>query len=118
MTSSERQRVERERNRRARESVAAISTLAFNAYHWEEKRELTYTEITNALYLLGKWAEEGDRAVNEWRLTLPPDRRAFVASAFDRMNIQLPFCCDCGAELRRNMEGVQESCQCALPLEA
>jgi hypothetical protein len=110
MTAAERQHLERERNRRAREAVVALSS--FQGVDWVEQRELTRLEILNAIFLLSKWAMEGRAAVDEWRLTLPPDRRAYVANVFERMNIQLPFCSACGGDLRWDETGIWQRCRC------
>lgn len=110
MTAAERQRLERERNRRARETVLALSN--FPGVDWEQRRELTPLEILNAIFLLSKWAMEGPEAVDEWRLTLTPHSRAYVANVFERMNIWLPFCSACGGELGQSETGVWQRCGC------
>lgn len=89
MTAAERQSLERERNRRARLAVTALGNFAFNAVDWGERRELNYTEIMNALFLLSKWATDGDQAIEEWRLTVPPERYPYVEMVFDRFGIPI-----------------------------
>jgi hypothetical protein len=50
--------------------------------------------------------------------TLLPDRGAFVATVFERMNIELPFCRHCGLELACGSLGVRQQCKCASPRDA
>ena len=113
MTASERQHLERERNRRAREAVTALLSFATNARDWEEQRFLSTVEILNTIYLLSRWAIEGPTVLDEWRLTYPPDARARVAKIFDhRLNIQLPFCSTCGGDVRQDETGNRQRCEC------
>jgi hypothetical protein len=113
MTASERQHLERERNRRAREAVNALSSFATNAWDWEEQRPLSEVEILNTIYLLSRWAIEGTTVVDWWRLTYSPDARARVAKIFDRrLNIQLPFCSTCGNDMRQDETGKWRRCEC------
>ena len=112
LTAAERQQVERQRNRRAREAVVGLASFAVNANEWEEQRELSRDEILNTLFLLSKWAIEGHVAEDEWRLTLSPDRRAYVSKTFERLNLQLPFCSSCGAVLRRAEGDEWQRCEC------
>lgn len=110
MTAADRQKLERERNRRARETVNAL--VNFQGVDWEQQRELTRIEILNSIHLLSKWATEGQAAIDWWRLTFPPDRLAYVADVFERMQIQIPFCSACGSDLQQNEMGWWERCQC------
>ena len=112
MTVAERQRLERERNRRAREAVMAMECLALSPVHADRQESLSFTEILNAIFLLSKWAKEGQAVVDAWRATLSPDRRAYVAKIFDGMNIQLPFCSVCGGEMSQDGTGIWQRCEC------
>jgi hypothetical protein len=112
MTASERQKLERERNRRARQAVLGLESFSLNAVTWDEQRFLSREEILGATYMLTKWAIEGDTFIDETRLTLPPDRRAFTANVFDRFNIDLPFCRSCGRDLKQDAAGGRLSCEC------
>jgi hypothetical protein len=112
MTAAERQRLERERNRRAREIVIGLSTFALNACDWEELRDLSRIEILNTLYLVSKWGTDGQDAEHEWRLTLSPDRRAYVSKVFERLNIQIPFCTSCGSDLKKTEADGLRRCGC------
>lgn len=110
MTAAERQQIERERNRRAREVVIGLSSFALNANDWEEFRELSRIEILNTLYLVAKWGIDGSKAEDEWRLTLSPNRRAYIARILDRLNIRIPFCSNCGIDLGKSEAGDLRSC--------
>lgn len=112
MTVAERQRLERERNRRAREAVIGMECLALNPVHVDRQEFLSREEILNAIFLLSKWAVEGPAVVDEWRLTLPPHSRSYVAKIFDRMNIGLPFCFACGGEVNQGESGLWKRCEC------
>ncbi len=112
MTAAERQQLERERNRRAREAVIGLSVFAVNAIDWEQQRELSRQEILNTVFLLSKWAIDGPVVVDEWRLTLSTDRRAYVTKVFERLNIQIPFCSSCGDDLRKDETGKWQRCEC------
>jgi len=112
MTAAERQQLERERNRRAREIVIGLSSFALNANDREELRELSRIEILNTLYLVSKWGIDGRAAEDEWRLTLLPNRRAYVSKVFERFNIQIPFCSSCGSDLKKTETGELQRCGC------
>jgi hypothetical protein len=112
MTAAERQKLERERNNRARQVVIVLGDFATNAIDWENQRQLTKQEILAGLYMLAKWGRDGQVFIDETRLTLPPDRRAFTAKVFDRFNIDMPFCRECGADLKEHAEGEWEWCKC------
>jgi hypothetical protein len=112
MTAAERQQLERERNRRARQALLGLQSFSLNAVDWEQKRMLSQQEILGSLYMLTRWAVEGPAFVSETRLTLPPDRRAFTANAFDRFNIDLPFCRSCGDDLVDDASGGWQRCKC------
>ncbi|MGB7046302.1 MAG: hypothetical protein WBD65_15810, partial [Methylocella sp.] len=79
---------------------------------WEQQRELSRQEILNAVFLLSKWAIDGPVVVDEWRLTLSTDRRAYVTKVFERLNIQIPFCSSCGDDLRKDETGKWQRCEC------
>lgn len=112
MTAAERQRLERERNNRAREVVIGLGDFAIHAVDGENHRFLERDEILAALYMLAKWGKEGQAFIDETRLLSPPDRRAFTANVFDRFNINLPFCRECGDDLEENPEGGWRRCKC------
>lgn len=112
MTAAERQRLERERNRRARQAVLGLESFALNAVDWEKQRLLSKQEILNAMYLLTKWAIGGPAFIGETRLRLPLDRRAYTARELDRFNIDLPFCRSCGADLNEAKAGGWRRCKC------
>jgi hypothetical protein len=110
MTAAERQKLERERNRRAREVVDALS--GFSGSDWAERRELDRFEILNAIFLVSKWAREGAAAEEEWRIT-PPYERARIARAFERANMTwTPFCSNCGSSLEKDQTGQWQRCLC------
>jgi hypothetical protein len=111
-TASERQQLERERNKRARQAVLGLETFALYAVDRERQRFLSKQEILNATYLLAKWAIEGPAFIDETRLGLPPDRRAYTAKELDRFNIDLPFCRSCGADLNEAKAGGWQRCKC------
>ena len=110
MSASERQKLERERNNRARQVVTGIGDFAMNAVDWEQLRFLKMEEILGHLYMVSKWGQEGQGFIDDTRMTLPPDRRAYTAKVFDRFNIDLPFCRDCGADLIEKPEGGWRPC--------
>jgi len=111
-TVAERQRLERERNKRAREAILGLSNFALNGAHWEEMRLLEPHEILGTLLLVTKWAIHGDNVVDEWRLTLAPFQRARTANILQQANIFLPFCTTCGANLKRDETGTLQRCSC------
>lgn len=106
MTVAERQRLERERNNRAREVVIGLGDFAMNAADWDKQ------QILGALYMVGKWGRDGQAFIDDTRLLLPPDRRAFTATVFDRFNIDMPFCRECGADLIKHPEAGWQRCKC------
>jgi hypothetical protein len=112
MTAAERQKLERERNNRARQIVVGIGNFALHPVHWDTMRFCTQEEILGALHMVSKWGQEGDKFIEETRLTLPSDRCACTAKVFDRFNINLPFCRDCGADLIENLESGWQQCGC------
>jgi len=112
MTVAERQKLERERNRRARQAVLGLESFALNAVDWEKQRFLSREEILGSVYMLTKWAINGPAFIDETRLTLSPDRRAFTANVFDRFNIDLPFCRACGVDLTKDAAGGWQGCKC------
>ena len=112
MTAAERQKLERERNNRARQVVIGIESFAMNAVDWENQKQLTQQEILGSLYMLAKWGRDGQSFVDETRLLFAPDRRAFTAKVFDRFNIDMPFCRECGADLKEHTEGGWQRCKC------
>lgn len=112
MTAAERQRLERERNKRARDALIGLSDFAQNGAHWEELRLLKPHEILGTVLLVTKWAFHGDDIVNEWRLTLAPSQRARTANILQQANIFLPFCTTCGADLKRDETGALQRCSC------
>ena len=109
MTAAERQKLERERNNRARQIVVGIGDFALNPVHWDEMRFCTQEEILGALYMVSKWGQEGEKFIEDTR-QLPRDRCAYTANVFDRFNIDLPFCRACGADLIENLEGGWQPC--------
>ena len=111
-TAAERQRLERERNRRAREAVIGLSNFAQNGAHWEEMRLLEPHEILGTVLLVTKWAMYGDDIINEWELTLDPWQRARTASILGQANIFIPLCTSCGARLKSNEMGDPQYCDC------
>jgi amidase len=78
-TAAERQRLERERNKRAKDALIGLSDFAQNGAHWEEPRLLEPHEIRGTVLLVTKCAFHGDNIINEWRLTLAPFQRARTA---------------------------------------
>jgi hypothetical protein len=111
-TAAERQRLERERNKRARDALIGLSGFAQNGAHWEELRLFEPHEIFGTVLLVTKWAIHGDDIINEWRLTLSPWQRARTAKILQQANILLPFCATCGANLEQDGRGTLNSCGC------
>jgi hypothetical protein len=111
-TAAERQRLERERNKRAREAISGLSSFALNSPHWEEMRLLEPHEILGTLLLVTKWAIYGNDIIDEWRLTLAPFQLARTAKILEQANIILPFCNVCGANLNQDESGTLEHCSC------
>jgi NADH pyrophosphatase NudC (nudix superfamily) len=111
-TAAERQRLERERNKRAREALTGLSHFANNGAHWEELRLLEPYEILGTVLLVTKWAIHGDDIINEWRLTLAPFQRARTAKILQQAHIFLPFCATCGADLKQGETGTLLRCNC------
>lgn len=109
-TAAERQRLERERNKRAREAILGLSSFALNSAHWEEMRLLEPHEILGTVLLVTKWAIHGDDIIDEWRLTLAPAQLARTARILEQANILLPFCNACGANLKQDASGTLERC--------
>jgi hypothetical protein len=114
-TAAERQRLERERNKRAREAISGLSNFAHNGAHWEEMRLLEPHEILGTLLLVTKWAMHGDDVISEWRLTLAPDQLARTTKILEQAHIYLPFCKVCGANLKQDETGAVESCSWSPP---
>ncbi len=111
-TAAERQRLERERNRRAKEAIIGLESFALNGAHWEELRSLAPHEILGTVLLVTKWAMRGDDIVDEWRLTLAPFQRARTARILEQAHIFLPFCTTCGAVLDEDETGALRRCSC------
>jgi hypothetical protein len=111
-TAAERQRLERERNKRARAALIGLSDFAENGAHWEELRLLEPHEILGTVLLVTKWAIRGDDIVNEWRLTLAPFQRARTANILQKANIFLPFCTTCGDDLKQDETDAVLRCSC------
>jgi hypothetical protein len=112
MTAAQRQKLERERNNRARQVVIGLESFAVNAVDREKQRQLSAQEILGGIYMLAKWGREGQAFIDETRLTFSPDRRAFTANVFDRFNIDMPFCRECGADLVEDTAGGWQRCKC------
>src|ERR1700681_3274879 len=111
-TAAERQRLERERNKRARDAILGLSNFALNTAHWEEMRLLEPHEILGTLLLVTRWAIHGDEIIDEWRLTLAPFQRARTAKILGLANIILPFCNVCGTNLKQDESSTLEHCSC------
>jgi hypothetical protein len=111
-TAAERQRLERERNKRAKDALIGLSDFAQNGAHWEEPRLLEPHEIRGTVLLVTKWAFHGDNIINEWRLTLAPFQRARTANILRQANIFIPFCTTCGADLKQDETGALGRCSC------
>lgn len=111
-TAAERQRLERERNKRAKGAIIGLESFALNGAHWEELRLLAPHEILGAVLLVTKWAMRGDDIVDEWRLTLAPFQRARTAKILEQAHIILPFCTTCGADLHDGETGTLRPCSC------
>jgi hypothetical protein len=110
--AAERQRLERERNRRAKDALIGLSDFAQNGAHWGELKLLEPHEILGTVLLVTKWAIHGDNIINEWRLTLAPFQRARTANILRQANIFIPFCTTCGADLKADETGVLQRCGC------
>jgi hypothetical protein len=106
MTAAERQHLERERNNRARAVVIGLESFPFNAI------DLTRQDILNTIYSSSQWAMRGQAFIEETRLLSPPERRAYTTKMFERLNIELPFCRDCGSDLNKDEAGVRLRCKC------
>jgi hypothetical protein len=111
-TAAERQRLERERNKRAKEAIIGLSNFASNPGHWEELRMLEPHEILGTVFLVTKWAIHGDEILDEWRLTLAPWQRARTAKILAQAHIHLPFCTTCGNDLRKHETTGLQDCDC------
>ena len=111
-TAAERQRLERERNKRAREAIIGLESFALNGVHWEESRLLEPHEILGTVLLVTRWAMNGESVVDEWRLTLSAPQRARTAKILEQANIFLPFCTTCGAVREEDETGTLQRCPC------
>lgn len=111
-TAAQRQELERERNRRARQLVVGLKAFACNAVDQERLSLLSRQDVLNAVYNAAKWAAEGQAFVDEARLISPPAIRAVTATRLDLFNIDLPFCRSCGHDLTEHPEGGWRSCKC------
>lgn len=107
-TAAERQRLERERNKRAKDAIIGLSAFAQNGAHCFLKPH----EILSTVLCVTKWAIDGDDIVDEWRLTLAPLQRARTAQILEQAHIFLPFCTTCGADLRKDETGTLQRCGC------
>ena len=111
-TAAERQRLERERNKRAKEAIIGLESFALNGAHWDELKLLASHEILGTVLLVTKWAMHGDAIVDEWRLTLAPFQRARTAKILEQAHIFLPFCTTCGTDLHEDETGSLRRCSC------
>ena len=96
MTASERQKLERERNNRARAAVTSLSNYIGSTQAEIDSAYDSAQEMKNKLFILAKWAAEG-RSI-DW-VTLDAAAKSRIAKILESLAIQSPFCSYCGENL-------------------